>query len=1184
MYFFNSITPFRRHHFLSITSASIISYLYYHIFVRNISTQALSPLKYSRIISIFDANSKYTPSLRNLLNNSNYLYISKLHINTSHQYCQNKSYSSSTQQTTYDTAFKHSILDMKRTEAGEEPEWVRESKNYNHEAFDNTGSVYIPDLGVVATNYKHKLSGFNVMSLKTHINSGKEMCFDLCVPTPPLNSKGSPHVLEHSVLAGTPKYPSKDAFSILIQGGFTSFLNAVTYKDRTSYLFSSTNEKGFYQVADVYMDSFFRPNVTKDKMIFDQECWHYRVTDGSADKSDADIVLHDRTIGFAGIVYSEMKQRSSDSAALFYYMTYENLFNNSYKYISGGAPKDIVDLTHQELVNFYNLYYGPRTSILYFYGPYELKNRLDFVDKYLKTYNIGISKDPKTGKLSHNANLESADSNIEFEEYKDKPKYASSQFSSANANEDEFMISWLLDPVHKGSKDRYKIDFVDNIGFQVLQYLLMGTPESVLYKALIDSNLGNKVIGSGFSGEYKQSLFSVGLKGVDKLKHGSKEEMVQKFEKVVFDTLKKIKEEGFKRDAIDAGLNMVEFEMRELNSGYYPKGLMLISLMQTQFQYGRDPFGLLKFDTLMSELRKRIFSDDPSKYFVNLLEKHMLNNTTRVTLHMEAVESKEYEKEFNKKIAEKLESRLSHLSKEEVDKMEEYYNNFKKDRLKAEGDDVLNSFETLELSDVCREQETIPTKSYKLSENTLTDCKSHDTNLDDKTILVHTHPLESHGILYMEYALALDGFTVDDLKYLGLFASMLRESGTDKLTPEEVSYLVDKNLGGVSFSTYFTTESNNQTYDDPTKGLGYLVVRSKSLKHKTDQMVDIVNDLLENANFSNSRKGLELAKRSLSIFQSNVANEGHEFASLRLSSRFSVSSYAEELVNGYSQLVFLRDELVPLAEKDWSKVESKLNEIRQKLMNVKNLTVNLTGDQELLDSFLKNATQYHSKLTSTFKSGQQKTQTKVWVEEVLKNKLLESTNKDELIVAPTNVNYVGMGGKLFDGNDQILGSDSLVFHYIRRTHLFKQVRMTLGAYGAFASISSTGHMILVSYADPNFEKTLDVYRNIPSSLKEAYETLNDRDLLRQKIGKLSQLDKPLHVENKSLLSLKRLLRKETDEFRQDFREDIFDATKECFKRIQEKFEKGKDWKTICSVVNNTTSKEAPGEFERLYIN
>ncbi|UVC54619.1 falcilysin [Theileria orientalis] len=1075
---------------------------------------------------------------------------------------------------------------MKRTEVGDEPEWVRESMNYNHRAFDNTGSVYIPELGVVATSYKHKLSGFNVMSLKTHIDSGKEMCFDLCVPTPPLNSKGSPHVLEHSVLAGTPKYPSKDAFSILIQGGFTSFLNALTYKDRTSYLFSSTNEKGFYQVADVYMDSFFRPNVTKDKMIFDQECWHYRVTDGSADKSDADIVLHDRTIGFAGIVYSEMKLRSSDSSSLFYYLTYENLFNNSYKYISGGAPKDIVDLTHQELVNFYNLYYGPRTSMLYFYGPYDLKNRLDFVDNYLKTYNIGIDKDPKTGRLSHNANLESADSNIDFEEYKDKPKYASSQFSSANPNEDEFMISWLLDPVHKGSKDKFKIDFVDNIGFQVLQYLLMGTPESVLYKALIDSNLGNKVIGSGFSGEYKQSLFSVGLKGVDKLKQGSREEMVQKFENVVFDTMRKIKDEGFKRDAIDSGLNTVEFEMRELNSGYYPKGLMLISLMQTQFQYGRDPFGLLKFDSLMSELRKRIFCDDPSKYFVSLLEKHMLNNTTRVTLHMEAVESKQFEKEFNKKIAEKLQSRLSHLSKEEVDKMEEYYNNFKKDRQMAEGDDVLNSFETLELSDVCRDQEKIPTKSYKLSENAVTPCQSHDTNLmDNKTTIVHTHPIESHGILYMEYALALDAFTVDDLKYLGIFASMLRESGTNKLTPEEVSYLVDKNLGGVSLSTYFTTESNNQTYDDPKKGLGYLVVRSKALKHKTDQMVDIVNDLLANANFSNSKKGLELAKRSLSIFQSNVANEGHEFSSLRLSSRFSVSSYAEELVNGFSQLVFLRDELVPLAEKDWSKVESKMKEIRQKLMNLKNLTVNLTGDQELLDSFLKNSSQFHNKLTSTFKSDEQsESKAKVWVEEVLKNKLMESTNQNELIVAPTNVNYVGMGGKLFDGNDKILGSDSLVFHYIRRTHLFKQVRMTLGAYGAFASILSTGHMIMVSYADPNFEKTLDVYRNMPSALKETYETLNDRDLLRQKIGKLSQLDKPLHVENKSLISLKRLLRKETDEFRQGFREDIFDATKECFKRIADKFEKGYDWKNICSVVNNTTSKEASKEFNRLYIN
>ncbi|XP_952458.1 falcilysin, putative [Theileria annulata] len=1181
MLFFHRRTLSRRHHMLTITSASILSYVYCNLFIRNSHTQALSKFKYYRIASVFDSNSKCPISLRNHFNDRYYLFIRRLYSSSPANNVEDVLYKVFSPDSFSETTFRHSILNMKFPDQADEPEWVQESKSFNHPSFEKIGSVYLPDIGVVASNYKHKLSGLSVFSLKSHIDSGKEMCFDLIVPSPPLNSKGSPHVLEHSVLSGTPKYPMKDPFSLLVQGGFNSFLNAMTYKDRTSYLFASTNEKSFYQTGDVYMDSFFRPNITKDKTIFEQECWHYKVTDGTSDKSDADVPLHGRMIGYSGVVYSEMKNRFSDSSCLFYNLIYQNLFSNSYKYVSGGDPSDIVDLTHQELVNFYKLYYGPKTATLYFYGPYDVQNRLDFVDKYLTTYNIGIEKDPNNENLVHNASLLSSDSNLPYEEYKSKPKHVSSEYSSVDPTEDELMISWLLDPLYNGSMDKFKIDPVDNVGFQVLQYLLLGTPESVLYKGLIDSGLGKKVLVHGFLSGYKQSLFSFGLKGVDNTKHNSKDEIVRKFEEVVFGILNKITEEGFKRDAIDSGLNLVEFEMRELNSGSYPKGLMLIDLIQSQLQYGKDPFGLLRFDSLMKELRSRIFSDNPSNYFINLIVKHMLNNNTRVTVHLQAVEASKYEKEFNKKIADQLRERLSHLSKEQVDEMEEYYKKFKAEREDMDINDGSESLKTLELSDISREQETIPTKFYKLSSDGLSE--SNALYNDGKTFTVLTHPIDSHGVLYMDYALSLDSLTVDDLCYLNLFSSMLKESGTDKLTPEELTYKIDKNLGGLSLSTYFTTETNNKTYDDPEDGLGYLIVRAKCLKHKVNEMLEVVNEVLLNADFSNSKKGLEILKRALSMYQANVSSKGNEFALRRMCAKFSVSDYADELVNGYSQLVFLRDTLVPLAEKDWSKVESKLNEMRVKLLSMKNLTVNLGGDSELLDSVLDDSTTFYSKLSSTFKYGS-KTSDKVWVKEVLDKKLMDSVDKNELIVVPSRVNFVGMGGKLFDKNDEVLGSNSLAVHYLSRKHLFTFVRMSLGAYSVYSYLLNTGHIIFMSYADPNFEKTLEVYRNLASVMKEAYEKIEDSELLRQKIGKISGLDKPLHVENKTEVALRRALRKESDEFRQKFREDVIDSTKECFNRLYKQMTDQKEWNNVSAVVNSNTSDEAPSDYKRLQIN
>lgn len=1157
-----------RHRFVSIVSANIISCIYSHIFLRNTSVSCLTNQRYSKVASVFDVNTNNKCISGLHLSNKCFLFVNKLpHSNF-------RSISTIKAKNLYSMANRD--IEVTKSLEGDKL-WIDSALNVTHPAFDKLSGVYLSDLDMVATTYRHKASGLSVVSLKTNIQSGKEMCFDIFVPTPPVNSRGSAHVLEHTVLSGSSKYPSKDGFSVIIQGGFYSFLNASTYKDKTSYLFASTNEKSFYNIADFYMESFFRPSVRQQEDIFKQEGWHYKVLPNDKNETeieDGGIVLHDRHISYSGIVYNEMRNSFSDSHNIARSLIYENLFNNCYKFVSGGNPEDVVELTHSELIKFYEDYYGPKTATIYFHGPYDISNRLNFVDDYLTKYKIGIEL-PGINTLSHSANLETSRRRTELEPYTDIPKTIKSTYNALNSVDDLVVMGWILDP--KDDKNSRDIDVIDIVGLQVLQHLLIGTPESMLYKALIDSKLGKKVIPTGVIGSYHQSTFMVGLEGVDSSQFETRGDSKDKVEKVILDTFKSAIENGFKLDSIHAAINTIEFEMRELNTGYYPKGLALVELIQSRSQYGKDPLGLLEFDKLLSQLRDRIFKDDPSKYFKDLLNKYFVTNNTRVTLHLEAVESSIYEKDFNKRISKHILSRLGHLKKEDVDRLENEYKKFKEIRETPEDKKVLESFPTLEISDMSPEEEIIPTEFYVLSKLGI----SKSSKLHDSKVNVLIHPIESQGIVYLDYAISLVDLTVEDLSYLNLFVSMLKEAGTEKLTPEELNYVIAKNLGGLSFDINFITRTNNTTYSDPKDAIGYLVVRAKSLKEKKDMMVDIVNDVLLNSKLSNSNKGIEIINRMISYMQNSIISDGNQYAARRMASKFSVADHADEVANGYAQLKILKETILPTAEADWSQIEKKLNSIRKKLLQLNHVTVNITGNSTVVNDWVNNyGNEIYKKLQSTFLESSSSSKTSLWVNEILEKGLMNGP-KDEVIVVPTRVNYVGIGGPLFDTGDFLNGEDSLVVHYIHRMYLFKHVRMSLGAYGVSANITSTGHIIFMSFADPNFDKTIEVYKNTPNVLHDAHKSLDERELLRQKIGKMSSLDRPLHVETKGFVALLRILKGETKETRLKIRREILGAGIDCFDRVMNKFNQKNDWTNVCAVINQATAKDLPSHITKL---
>ncbi|EDO06444.1 Peptidase M16C associated family protein [Babesia bovis T2Bo] len=1058
------------------------------------------------------------------------------------------------------------------------PVWASDAFKTTHDAFEKVRHAYIPELGMAAVIYNHKPTGLNVVSLVTDISSGREMCFDIVIPTPPFNDCGCPHILEHAVLEGSKKYPSKGGFSLLLQGGFQSFVNAFTYKDRTSYLFASTNEKDFYITADFYMNAVFQPNIRHEERIFRQEAWHYKVKKYDANtktEEDDGIVVHDRHISYGGIVYSEMQKAYSDPISRGQDYIYQTLFSNCYKYDSGGDPKHIVKLQYPELVKFYETYYGPKTATVYFYGPDDVSKRLEFIDNYM-TEN-GITQDN-----SYTAIPETAKQELQLEHYKDLGAVVHGSFGASGSEEEDIILTgWLLDPqtASSGETDRvtgkYRIDLVDALGMEVLEHLLMGTSESYLYKALIKSGLGKKVVGSGLTNYFKQSNFIIGIAGIDP-KQYDKANALATFDSIMNSTLLDMMNNGIKKEAIEASMNYIEFQIRELNTGTFPKGLMLVNLMQSQSQYQKDPIECLYFDRFIAELKQRVAND--SKYFQKLIDTHLVNNRHKVTVHMQAMDPKEFEKVTNERVRHELVASLSHLTKAQVDNMEQEYERFKAVCDNTDDRKTLDELPSLTLKDINEKNELIPTVYYELGK-----AEAHEgVPMDTLGGKILCHPIESQGIIYLDMAISLENLTLDEIKYLDIFCAMLKEAGTYDKSSEDMTYHIASNLGGLTTSFSFMSHANGRRHANRDSGMGYLYIRSKSLKGKQNVMVDIIMDILKSANFDNAEKGVEIINRKINQLEAALISDGHKYAAKRLMKGLSVADYATEMASGYSFLASLKEEIQREAEKDWSTLGSKLDKIRFKLLDINNLVVNVTASPDIIKEWVESdSATLSKKIKHVFTHGDERRADINWVSEVIRGGYRQSV--DEVIVAPTNVNFVGMGGPVYNEED-VNGADELLLHYLGTAYLWKHVRMSLGAYGVFCNLSACGDVIFMSYADPNYNQTLDIYKSVPKAILEAINSLSDKDLLRQKIGKISGIDKPLPVDARGFLALNRIIRGESDADRQLFREDILNATVQNFDRLRDRMERSNQWHKVCAVVNQTTANTLPDNVVQLNLN
>eukprot|EP00970_Alexandrium_tamarense_P005675 scaffold932_cov207-Alexandrium_tamarense.AAC.27 len=984
-----------------------------------------------------------------------------------------------------------------------------------HPGFEVISTDVVNEFGAYCTLYRHKKSGAELLSVATDDDN---KCFGITFRTPPSDSTGVPHILEHSVLCGSRKYKTKDPFVQLLQGSLQTFLNAFTYPDRTCYVVASQNTKDFYNLINVYSDAVFHPRATSDPMVHAQEGWHLELEDVA------------EPLTYKGVVYNEMKGVYSSPDSLLQREAQQSIFpDNTYGVDSGGDPNEIPNLSFEQFADFHKKFYHPANSRIFFAGDDDVARRLEIMDEYLSDFGESPESKPASTIQWQAKNF-------------DAPKKIRNPYP-AGADQPEthmIMVNWLVN-------DK-PMTALEEITISILDHLLMGTSSSILRKTLMESGLGDAITGGGLMSELMQGTFSVGLKGV-------KPENVEKVEELVMETLTKVVDEGFTEDAIAASMNTIEFDMREFNTGSFPKGLSLMLGSMREWVYDRSPTDALKFEGPLSELKETIATSG-SKVFQDMINDLLLKNTHRSTIEM--YPSKTLEEEQLKNEKDRLASIKASMSEEELQSIIDTTKELKKLQAAEDAPEARATIPSLELSDLKREVTEYP---IDVTENEA-----------DTGITVVRHELGStSGIAYAKLAVDVSGLSLDDVALLPLFTRMMLETGAGEYDSVALSRRIGMHTGGVSASVMISgVNAEGEDEGVVTSGeylISKLTITGKATSDKVDELLSIFDLILRDANLDAKAKIIEILRQSKSQKESSIQGSGHATANARIRSRYSPIGYIGEKMNGISSLDTVKA-LLDQAENDFPSLLARLENIRNTILEKSTcrdgMILDLTGDKNVFETIQPSVEKFLLQLPGDSKGDELQnfyTEVHPWVKQAKEEMTDNAPIVDEGFVVPTQVSYVGKGGRLYEEGEAVSGSTAVVSRFLGTGYMWDNVRVIGGAYGGFAQFEPRGGvMSFLSYRDPNLAGTIDVYDGAADALlASAKDMENDPEALTTAIiGAIADMDGALSPDQKGSTAFSRWLSRESPEQRQKYRDQVLNTKPSDFKEFAERLKALKD--------------------------
>ena len=960
---------------------------------------------------------------------------------------------------------------------------------YDLNAYEVLQTEELSDLKSKGTLLKHKKSGARVLLME---NDDENKVFTIGFRTPPSDSTGVPHIMEHSVLCGSKEFPVKDPFVELVKGSLNTFLNAMTYPDKTVYPVASCNDKDFQNLMHVYMDAVFYPNIYQNDKTFRQEGWSYKLDD-----PDGELTI-------SGVVYNEMKGAFSSPEGVLDRVVLNSLFpDNAYSVESGGDPEVIPELTYEQFLDFHRKYYHPSNSYIYLYGDMDMEEKLRWLDeKYLSDFEN-----------------EPVDSEIHLQKPFTEMKEVVQEYSIASEESEEDNTYLSYNKVIGTTLDEKLY-----LAFEILDYALLSAPGAPLKKALLDAGVGKDISGSYDNGVY-QPIFSV-------ISKNANVEQKEEFVRVIEDTLKDIVKNGINKKALRAGINYHEFRFREADFGNYPRGLMYgLQLFDSWLYDETKPFIHMQAIPTFEFFKEQV----ETGYFEELIQKYLLANIhgSIVIIKPERGRTARMDKE----LADKLQAYKDSLSKEEIDALVKATKELEEYQEEESAPEDLAKIPVLGREDISREIAPIYNKELETS----------------GVKLVH-HGVETNGIGYTALLFDLSGIPEEKLPYISILQSVLGIINTKNYEYSELFNEINVHTGGIGTSL--------ELYTDVTKVKekefrATFEIKGKALYPKMDVLFSMMREILMESDLGDEKRLKEILAMLKSRLQMSFLSSGHTTAALRSLSYTSPMAKFKDDTDGIGYYEVVK-ELEENFEEKKAELIANLRQIAQQIFRKDNQIISYTSSADGLAPM----EEAFAKIADTLHTEEKEAATLCEIHCVKRNEGFKTSSK---------VQYVARTGNFIDRGVEYTGALQILKVILSYDYLWQNVRVKGGAYGCMSSFNRIGEGYLVSYRDPNLEKTMEIYEGVVDYLKNF--NVDDRDMNKFIIGTISNIDRPMNPAAKGSRSMNLYMNHVSAEMIREERDQILDAQQSDIRALADVLQALLDAHELCVIGSEEKIEE-----------